>query len=214
MSDRILINSRSGSVNFKLHKQFDNGSFEPEESEIVLQQKLFEEQLMKKFDEGYQQGYDLAQSELSRKYEEKLNEKYDELNNLMAGLDEKMKEYENLFAGKVLDFSFFIGEKIIRREIKNESIIKKSLSEAVKKVIGANSIIIKLNPDEVDSISKENERLLNNNSFSKISFEADERVDSGGCIVESEIGSVDARISSQLNEIKKILDTEMLNENN
>ncbi len=214
MSDRILINSPSSSVNFKMRKHLDDGPFEPEESEIILQQKKFEEQLKNKFDEGYQQGYDLAQSQLSEKYEEELNKKYDELNNLIAGINEKIKEYENLFSEKVLDFSFFISEKVIRHEIKNESIIKKSLGEAVKKVLGANTLIIKLNPDEIETISKENEQLLSNNSFSKISFEADERVEPGGCIIESEIGSVDARISSQLNEIKKILDAEVLRENN
>ena len=213
MSDRILINSRSGSVNFKLRKHLDDGSFEPEENEVVLQQKLFEEQLKNKFDEGYQLGYDLAQSELKKKYEEKLNEKYSELNSLILSIEEKMKEFENLFAGKVLDFSFFISQKILHREIKNESIIRNSLSESVKKVLGANSLIIKINPAEIEAISKENEQLLNSSTFSKISFEPDERVELGGCIIESEIGSVDARITSQLNEIKKILDTEILIDN-
>ncbi len=214
MSDRIIINSRSGSVNFKLRNHFEDSFLEPEESEIVLQQKRFEEQLQKKYDEGYQDGYGLAQNELSKKYDVQLAEKYNELNNLISGIDEKMKEYENLFSNKVIDFSFFISEKVIRREIQNKSIIKNSLSEAVKKVLGANSLIIKLNPDEIEVISKENEQLLSSNSFSKISFEPDERVEPGGCIVESEIGSVDARISSQLNEIKKILDTVPLNDNN
>ena len=211
MSDRIVINSRTGSVNFKLRKHLEEEPVDPMDKEIVLKQKSFDEKLQTKYDEGYQQAFDLLKDDFNKKYDEKVNEKYEKLNSMISELDEKMKQYEKLFANKVMDFSFFIAEKILHREIKNESIIKNSISDSVKKVIGANSVIIKLNPDEIETMSKENEQLLNNSSFSKISFESDERVEIGGCIVKTEIGSVDARISSQLNEIKKILDNEELN---
>ncbi len=213
MSDRITINSRTGSVNFKLRKHLEDEIADPKEKEISLTQKLFDEQLQNKYDEGYQQAYELLTEDLNKNYEAKLNEKYEELNKIISELDEKMKVHENLFTEKVLDFSFFIAEKVLHREIDNKSIIKKSLDDAVKKVIGANSVIIKLNPEEIEIMSEENEQLLNGSSFSKITFEGDDRIEKGGCIVQTEIGSVDARISSQLNEIKKILESEELSEN-
>ena len=44
-------------------------------------------------------------------------------------------------------------------------------------------------------------------SFARIKFEPDERIDKGGCFVETEIGNVDARISTQLNELKRQFDS-------
>jgi flagellar biosynthesis/type III secretory pathway protein FliH len=44
-------------------------------------------------------------------------------------------------------------------------------------------------------------------SFSKIKFEKDDRIELGGCFVESEIGNADGRISSQLNELKRKLES-------
>ncbi len=209
MSDRIIINTKPSSVNLRLRNTFEEDSFEVMDSEVVLQQKMFELQLQQKYDEGFKQGYALAENEQKNVYQAKLNQKYAELNKIISEVDDKMKEYEKLFSQKVLDFSFFITEKVLRREIKNQSIIKTSINDSVKKVVGANSVIIKLNPQELEIINKENNHLLNNSSFSKIAFEADERIEIGGCIVETEIGSVDARISSQLNEIKKILEIEL-----
>jgi flagellar biosynthesis/type III secretory pathway protein FliH len=43
-------------------------------------------------------------------------------------------------------------------------------------------------------------------SFSKIKFEQDDRIELGGCFIESEIGNADGRISSQLNELKRKLE--------
>ncbi|MBZ0199159.1 MAG: hypothetical protein K8H86_04775 [Ignavibacteriaceae bacterium] len=37
-------------------------------------------------------------------------------------------------------------------------------------------------------------------------FEPDDTLDMGGCFIETEIGNVDARLSTQINEIKKQLE--------
>jgi flagellar biosynthesis/type III secretory pathway protein FliH len=39
-----------------------------------------------------------------------------------------------------------------------------------------------------------------------IKFEIDDNIEIGGCLIETEIGNLDARISSQLNEISKALE--------
>jgi flagellar assembly protein FliH len=54
---------------------------------------------------------------------------------------------------------------------------------------------------------------MENNSYSNLKFESDDRIDVGGCFVESEIGNVDARISSQLNELKTLLKQTAISEN-
>ncbi len=41
----------------------------------------------------------------------------------------------------------------------------------------------------------------------QIKFEKDERIEQGGCFIESEIGNADGRISSQLNELKRKFET-------
>jgi len=80
------------------------------------------------------------------------------------------------------------------------------LKDAIKKVIGANNVIVKLNPDDFKTLDSTSDEPFSINSFDKIKFEQDDRIEPGGCFIETEIGSVDARISSQCNEIRKQLE--------
>ncbi|MFN3695189.1 MAG: FliH/SctL family protein, partial [Ignavibacterium sp.] len=81
-----------------------------------------------------------------------------------------------------------------------------------KKVLTANSILIKLNPQDFDFVTNDLKDLNKTFDVSRIKLEKDEMIEKGGCLIETEIGNADARISSQLNELKRKL--EQLNEQN
>ena len=119
-----------------------------------------------------------------------------------------MDMFEKQFEELVINVSFFLAEKILKRELERESIIKDVLDESVKKVLGANDIVIRLNPVDYESIVNDGKTYQLKDTFSKIKFEQDERIEIGGCLVESEIGNADGRISSQLNELKRKLDSD------
>jgi flagellar assembly protein FliH len=67
-------------------------------------------------------------------------------------------------------------------------------------------VIVKLHPDDYNEIIR-SDAIFMDDSFARIKFEPDERIDKGGCFVETEIGNVDARISTQLNELKRQFDS-------
>jgi len=102
-----------------------------------------------------------------------------------------------------------IAEKIIKREIEQKSIITEILEQNLSKVIGANEITIKLNPAEYKIVEKTSKEYLSSIGISKIRFEQNESITKGGCLIETEIGNLDARIDSQLNEILKILESKL-----
>jgi len=68
--------------------------------------------------------------------------------------------------------------------------------------------VIRLNPADYESIVNDGKTYQLKDTFSKIKFEQDERIEIGGCLVESEIGNADGRISSQLNELRRKLDSD------
>jgi flagellar assembly protein FliH len=96
--------------------------------------------------------------------------------------------------------------------VENKTAIQNTLKEAVRKILGANEIIIKINPQDYNSITQDGTQKDLEKNFSKIRFEQDENIDMGGCLIESETGNVDARISTQLDEITKQLKNNIVNE--
>ncbi|MEG8945599.1 FliH/SctL family protein [Rosettibacter firmus] len=173
-----------------------------EEKEVESIQKRIEDAYKK----GFQDGQQKLRRDLEKDFTDKLYKKYEEVYNILSSYDRKMEEFEVAFENLVIQVAYEISKKIVQREIEIETLINENLKAAISKIIGANEVKIRLNPEDVEKLNEFSKNLLNNSSFNKIKFEPDNRIEKGGCLIETEIGNVDARISSQLDELRKKLE--------
>ncbi|MGE5499340.1 MAG: FliH/SctL family protein [Syntrophothermus sp.] len=204
MSDVIRLNMKAGNLKIKLNKDEDSFSANTEED-------YFAHQLQSQYDKGFNDGQNQLRNELAQEYEQRLNERTDEFNRILGSLEANLSEYDQAFDKIVIETAFMIAEKIVKHEISRGSVISNSLRESIKKILGANEIIIRINPADHGEIHASDNNIMMSEDFSKIKFEIDEKLEVGGCMIETEIGNVDARISTQLNEIKKQLEASFTN---
>ncbi|MDH7604719.1 MAG: FliH/SctL family protein [Melioribacter sp.] len=178
--------------------------------EESIQEEREAESIQKRIEDAYKKGFNDGQQKLRRdlekEFSEKLYKKYEEVFNILSAYDQRMEEFETAFESLVINTAYEISKKILQREIEIATLINENLKAAISKIIGANEVKIRLNPDDLDKLNEYSKNLLNNSSFNKIKFEPDNRIEKGGCLVETEIGNVDARISSQLDELRKKLE--------
>ncbi|MBK7632383.1 MAG: hypothetical protein IPJ23_17080 [Ignavibacteriales bacterium] len=167
--------------------------------------------LHNQYTKGFEEGQAAAREKSEREFNERLLKKYSELNNLISDLNDKSVEMNLQFEQLVMEVGFVVAGSILKREIERESIFKDVLDESLRKVLGANEIIVRLHPKDYESIVVDGKSFQMKDSFSKIKFEKDDRIELGGCFIESEIGNADGRISSQLNELKRKLDAGFTN---
>lgn len=200
MSNVIKLNGKSARVNVKISEE----SFAPIENE--KKDNSLELELHNRYVAGFNDGLKDATNRLQKEYSEKLRAKYNQLDELMNHLAEQSQNQKEIFSQLVIETSFAIAEKIIQREIEKESNILSVIETCLKKVLTANSILIKLNPEDFEVVSNDLKELNKSIDVSKIKFEKDEMIEKGGCLVETEIGNADARISSQLSELKRKLE--------
>ncbi|MFA6026652.1 MAG: FliH/SctL family protein, partial [Ignavibacteriaceae bacterium] len=196
-------------LNFKIK----NSSFE-EKDDAIAQENSFEKQLQQNYENGFSDGQNAIRKELEANHERRLFEHKQMLQSVVASLNEKLVDYDQQFEAMVVNLSFLISEKIIKREIETKTIIDETLKDALKKVLGANKVIIKLNKTDLEHIRKNSQGIFNDDIFSKITFESEERIESGGCLVETEIGNVESRIALQISELKKQLEHHLFTQNN
>jgi flagellar assembly protein FliH len=196
MSDVIKVKSKA-----RVHAKVGGGE--------TIQTEYDADYLKKQLDEyysaGYKDGQEKTRRELEQDYTNKLLRKYEETYNILQHFDEKFVEYESSFESLVIETAFQVAEKIVQKEIEDRSIINESVRGAINKIMGANEVRLKLNPLDADELDEKSNKLINNSSFNRIKIDSDERIEKGGCLIETEIGSVDARIATQLDEIKKIM---------
>jgi flagellar assembly protein FliH len=203
MSSVIKLGKGNANVKVRMNEHTGFGNFDTESEDEYLE-RIEEEKHQQIFNAGRED----AIRELQQEYSNSLQEKFFEYDNLMISVNNQLEQYRLAFDKIVIDASFLIASKVLKKSISESSIISGTITDSIQKIIGANSILFRLNPTDLELIKESKESFLENNSYSNIKFEADNRIDLGGCYVESEIGNVDARISSQLNELKSILTQE------
>ncbi len=179
---------------------------------VIIEEERREEAvpIKKQIEDAYSKGiFDGQQKlklELDKEYTDKLYRKYEEVYHIIDDFDQKLKEYEQSFERLVVGTAVELARKIIQKEVKEQSIINEVVKEAISKVIGANEVRIKFHPEDMRELNNYSRNLISSTTFSKIKFEEDDRIEHGGCLVETEIGNVDARISTQLEELRRKLE--------
>lgn len=200
MSDVIKLNSRSSKSSLKV-AGIGNSNFKDDDADI-LQKQLDDYYRM-----GFREGQEKTKRDLEQDYSNRLIRKYEDVYNILQQYDSHLIDLEKSFESLVIETAFEMAKKIVQREVENRTMINENVKDAINKIIGANEVRLKLNPQDYKELSEDSKNLLHTSSFQKIRIDEDERIEKGGCFIETEIGSVDARISTQLTELKrKLLD--------
>lgn len=100
-----------------------------------------------------------------------------------------------------------IAKKVIQRELSmREDSVVYVVKEALKAAVTNGKIRIRLNPGDMSIIKEHGKELKRyTQGFSGVSLDGDEGVTSGGCIIETGSGEVDATIEGLLDEVQGIL---------
>ncbi|MBD1400426.1 flagellar assembly protein FliH [Pelovirga terrestris] len=104
-----------------------------------------------------------------------------------------------------------IAEQIIRREVSvHADIINQVIAEALTVSVRADHYRIKVNPADLAAVNEHKPLFLASISGLKnLMVEADPAVTAGGCQIESDLGTVDATLETQLAAIRQALQETM-----
>ncbi len=121
---------------------------------------------------------------------------------------EKMKEEFYVNAEEnTIKLVMMVAEKVIGRTVHEHSdTIKSIVKQALESALGER-IVIRLSPEDYKVISDAAFEFKDELDRTKrIQFKEDEAITQGGCIVETEVGTIDARLETQLKAIRKALE--------
>ena len=103
-----------------------------------------------------------------------------------------------------------IARKIIGHETEQGAVIGHVVKTAMQKVTDPRHLTLRLNPKDIDTVKVFQQELIPDDDVSAdLRLEADESIRQGGCIIETKLGDVDARIDQQIKVIDALL-TEQL----
>lgn len=129
------------------------------------------------------------------------------LKGLIEGTERLKDELYIKIENDVVEISVMIAKKIIG-EIAGEDrdIVVNIAKEAIKRASDREVLRIRVAPVDYDALNKKRSELLQCiDGIKSLIFEADESVQPGGCLIETNQGEIDARIESQIKVIKGAL---------
>ncbi|MCS6915157.1 MAG: FliH/SctL family protein [Myxococcales bacterium] len=100
-----------------------------------------------------------------------------------------------------------IAERILGRELAlHPDAVVDIAAEALAQAGGPREVLLRVHPDDLKALERGRPRLLARCSQAQaVQLRADPAVPRGGCIVETELGTVDARLQVQLQAIERAL---------
>lgn len=173
------------------------------ESKRVEGEKIFKEAKEDGYNAGYLVGIEQAEKELSEQY-------YDRLQNSQALLQEAYKIKEEIIQEaeeEIIQLSLIIAKKIINREIElDPNLISEITREILKNTKEIEDVSIFVNPDYYIYLFNVRDDLSKGlNGRVKLSIYPDPSIESAGVVIKTSLETIDSKIDTQLEEVKKIL---------
>jgi flagellar assembly protein FliH len=164
--------------------------------DVQAYQEGFNDGLEKGTAEGQEAGFNLATEKLAP---------------VLSGLQQGLQQISNLrretyqeIEKEVVELALAIARKVICREIEvDKEVVACVAREALANVEDPGQIKIKMNPSDLQFINETKYQLSELiGNIDNVTLEAEENIQSGGCIIETNLGEIDARIEKQLQAVE------------
>ncbi len=99
-----------------------------------------------------------------------------------------------------------IAERVLHQQIAlDHGVVVEMARAAIARIVDRERITMRVNPADIEQMRGHRDELLALGDVKTMRVIEDQRVDRGGVILETDAGSIDAKISTQLTEVRKIL---------
>ena len=148
------------------------------------------------FKEGSDSGFENGKNEVERLI--------DKVHIILSNAIEKRNEIIEESETQMISLVLLISQKVIKVISENQkNVVINNVIQALRKLKTRGEVVVRVNLADVQLTTehiKDFMRMVDN--IRSVTVLEDSTVDRGGCIIETDFGEIDARISSQLNEIQ------------
>ena len=187
-----------------LHSDYDNN--QTRLNKISTSAGRFDAQPYQEgFNEGLEKGISEGEKTGSERTAQKLEPVLDSLRHALLQLKNLRKDTYQRLEKEVVDLALAIARKVICREIEvDKEVVVGVAREALTKIEDPGKITIKLNPSDLQFINETKYQLSEMiGNIDNVKLESEDSIQSGGCLVETDLGEIDARIENQLQAVEE-----------
>ena len=163
--------------------------------------KIVSEARNEGFEQGHQEGYEKGAAEVDRLIER--------MHKILEAVMQRREEILQDTESQIVELVILMARKVIKILSENQkNVIMANTVAALRKVKTRGNVTLRVNIEDVKLTTAHADEFIQHvENVQGITVQEDSSVEKGGCIVETDFGAIDARISSQLTELEnKILE--------
>ncbi|MGZ3503922.1 MAG: FliH/SctL family protein [Vulcanimicrobiaceae bacterium] len=153
------------------------------------------------YDGGMRDGRAAAQAEM------------DEMLSTMRGLIEmaRVERHKIIEAAEpeIVRLATAIAERILHQHVALEpNTVVEMTRAAITRLVNRETVTVRVNPADIEMMRENRDAIMSMNDIEHLRVIEDQRVDRGGVVLETESGTIDAKVSTQLREVRRLLHVE------
>lgn len=180
---------------------------------LAQQKKDAEEAIRDAYKKGQKEGLERGEKTSYKKarseYDQQIKDIEERLVNVLKDIGESRNALLNEAQRNVLDLSTMIALKIINTELSlSPDIILSVIKKALSYIVDRQEFVLRVSPEDLETVTKKKDFWTSiAERLDKVTVEQDDRIEKGGCIIESNTGVADARINVQFEELLDVIDS-------
>lgn len=158
-------------------------------------------------EQGYQEGYSQGKQTVLDEMQQTMQKSLEKAQHLIQTAEQEVAQMFLDAERQIVEIALTVASKVLAREIEdNPTTILPILKEALGKVSDQEQIAIRVNPEDYEMVlmAKRDLQLMVGRD-NAISITADHTVALGGCVIETALGTVDARLDTKLELVHKAI---------
>ena len=159
--------------------------------------------------DAYQQGSEQGTKEGYEKGSVEVDRLIERMHKILEAVMQRREEILQDTESQIVELVILMARKVIKILSENQkNVIMANTMAALKKVKTRGTVTLRVNIEDVKLTSAHTDEFIKHvENIQGLTVLEDSSVEKGGCIVETDFGAIDARISSQLSELEnKILE--------
>lgn len=107
---------------------------------------------------------------------------------------------------EILKLAMKVSAQVIKTELtSNQDIVMTILRDAIEKISDNEQVVIKVSQHDLQHVRNNRDLIIDLVEAKNLSIVADKHVNDGGCVIETKLGYIDAKVSTKLEMIENAL---------
>ena len=99
-----------------------------------------------------------------------------------------------------------IAERVVHMELQtNPNVIVENVRQSLTRLVSREVVTLRVNPIDLDTIRQHRDEIVAAGDVEHLRIVEDQRVDRGGVVVETDAGTIDSKIATQLREARRAI---------